>query len=232
MTYIDERGAVLAAAIREKTGNKVHAGPFYDMKLPENLAGNFAPYILGTYEHELHQIIREITLPGNKYQAVLNVGCSFGYYAVGLARSMPNATVWATDIESHLLDICAENALNNNVINVCCSSANRPIELSKNDLIVMDCEGAEEHYLDPNLYDFTKTDILVELHECDKPGIVNKVIDRFKNTHATKLIYNKSRYFNLEEIFYDAVQLEHFDNAIVTFEGRAGPTPWAWIKHK
>lgn len=229
MNFIEARGAALYQELTNRLGNKVYAGPFKGMKLPQ-INGNGSPYLLGTYETELHGIIYNISQ--GSYDKVLNVGCSFGYYAVGLARLLPKSTVWAIDLDDSLLDICSANAEHNNIVNVCCSNASRPLELSHNDLIVMDCEGAEDQYLDPAAYDFTKTDILVELHECNCPGLAQRIIDRFKDTHAIRIIHNNPCYFDLTTIFGKDTQLEHFDNAIVTFEGRAGPTPWAWMKHR
>jgi hypothetical protein len=43
----------------------------------------------GCYEHELHGEIEQLVTRG--FDAVLNIGCGEGYYAIGLARRMPTA---------------------------------------------------------------------------------------------------------------------------------------------
>lgn len=225
MSYIEARGYILAEAIKKQIGNEVFSGPFKGLKL--NLichAGNFSPFLLGTYESELHEIIEQICGGSKKYDNVLNVGCSFGYYACGLAMRMPNSIIWAMDIERSIMDACLDTANLNKLYNIVTSD---DLTMAA-DLIVMDCEGAEDQYLTGN----EKADILVELHECMYPGITQRVIDRFKDTHNVKLIDNEPSYFNLRQVFSENVQLEHFDNAIVTYEGRAGETPWAWMTLK
>lgn len=230
MSYIDIRGASIARSIGALIGNRVYSGPFKGMELAlDRHDGNFSPYLLGTYEHELHHIIPEIVTSG--YRTILNVGCSFGYYAVGLARLMPETTIHARDISEDMLDMCRHTCMINKVKNVYHSTSINMVPLDEG-LIIMDCEGAEEEYLDPSANDFSTSDILVEIHECNKPGLTNKILARFEKTHRIELIYNKPDYFDLTRIFGDEVEFEHFDNAIATFEGRAGATPWAWMVAK
>lgn len=228
MQYIDDRGSFISKAISGIIGNEVYSGPFKGMKLNTLVhAGNYAPYLLGTYEHELHPIIEKIV--ERNYKAILNVGCSFGYYAVGLAWLMPQSRISVLDIEDGIVRACLEAAALNKVRNVKQVEHFVPFQ---HDLIIMDCEGAEEEYLDPERFNFKTTDILVELHECNKAGLTQTVIDRFKDTHTVELIYNNPTAFDLRQIFGSKIRLEHFDNAICTYEGRAGETPWAMLTCK
>lgn len=234
---IDERAAALAVEISRVTEGKVLTGPFAGMVLP-NIIGNASPYFLGTYEHELHdvvneQIIRNFTtvqlgkpVTGNfsPYKRILNVGCGFGYYACGLARALKDCSVTAIDVDPICRKTCEEmaelNSLTNVKVDSVCNMANDC------DLLIMDIEGAEEEKLQPS-----KADVLVECHECMKPGITQKIIDRFEATHKIDIIHNKVCFFNLEQIF-PATRIEHFDHAIATWEGRAGDTPWLWMVRK
>ena len=74
---------------------------------------NVAPKLLGCYEQELHQVIeRCIKTP---YECVVNVGCGDGYYAVGLARRMPNAEIKAYDLHEGRRALCKSAAEENGV---------------------------------------------------------------------------------------------------------------------
>lgn len=225
MLDLNARAAFIAQALREKIGNKVYGGPFKGMQLPQ-FGGNFAPYLLGVYEHELHPIIERII--ERRYSSIFNVGCSWGYYAVGLAWCMPQAYVGILDINEEMMHTCYDVGDMNGCNNLHVAKEFTPYY----GLIIMDCEGAEEEYLDPAKYNFKSTDILVELHECIKPGLTQAVIDRFKDTHNVELIYNNPTYFDLQQIFGQETRLQHFDNALATWEGRAGETPWAYMTCK
>ena len=49
------------------------------------------------------------------HSTVLNIGCAEGYYAVGLARRMPQARVLAFDINRTAQDTCRALAAKNGV---------------------------------------------------------------------------------------------------------------------
>jgi 2-polyprenyl-3-methyl-5-hydroxy-6-metoxy-1,4-benzoquinol methylase len=76
-------------------------GPFEGLKFPamDIKEINLASKITGSYESELHAVVEEICL--TPYRDVLDVGCAEGYYAVGFARRLRQATVHAFDIDEH-----------------------------------------------------------------------------------------------------------------------------------
>ena len=89
-------------------------GPFQGMRFGSRAAeGCYLPKLLGCYEHELHPIIAR--LPRRGYRRVVNIGCAEGYYAVGLARLLPTATVLAFDSTAGARKLCAELAALNGV---------------------------------------------------------------------------------------------------------------------
>lgn len=49
------------------------------------------PNLVGSYESELHLQIEQLIL--ERPQVVIDVGCAEGYYAVGLAQRLPDATI-------------------------------------------------------------------------------------------------------------------------------------------
>ena len=91
------RLAAITDTLLPQLGDRVVAGPFAGMTYPPDSAeGYFVPKLLGCYEQELHPALAQFCQgrPGT----VLNIGCAEGYYAVGLARALPNVTIYAWDI--------------------------------------------------------------------------------------------------------------------------------------
>ena len=56
------------------------------------------PKLIGSYEEEVHPIIEEIIR--RRYSIVVNIGCAEGYYAVGFALRIPDAIVYAFDVDT------------------------------------------------------------------------------------------------------------------------------------
>src|SRR5581483_7157575 len=109
-------GVSMAHAVRAKIGDAVYSGPFKGMKLPPSMFdGNFGPRLLGCYEHELHQAMERVV--AERYDTILNIGCAYGYYSVGLALRMPATEIYAFDISPKAQQDCREMAELNNVSN-------------------------------------------------------------------------------------------------------------------
>ena len=228
-------GVSMSHAVRAKIGDNVYSGPFKGMKLPPSMfEGNFGPRLLGCYEHELHQAMERVI--AERYNTILNIGCAYGYYSVGLALRMPNAEVYAFDISPKAQQDCGELATLNGVSDrVRVAGEFRGEDFaqyaSRNTLLLLDIEGGERTLLDPVKWPaLRKLDVIVELHECDIHGISDIITQRFSATHDIEMVFNRSIHFPLEEIFGSNIYLEHFANMAVTFEGRAGATPWAVMR--
>lgn len=221
---IDERAAALAVEVRKATDSKVLTGLFAGMVLPE-ISGLSSPYYLGTYEHELHNVISAIA--AKDYDCIYNVGCGFGYYAAGLARLKPTTAVHAYDKDPVCMTALRETLVLNYLKNVTAGKYFLPSDGP--DLLIMDIEGDEDDELLPSNY--ADCDILVESHECIKPGVTQRIIDRYAPTHNIDIIHNKFCAYDLQQLFPGAY-IEHFDNSIVTWEGRGGPTPWLWMQKR
>jgi hypothetical protein len=130
---------------------------------------------------------------------VINIGCAEGYYAVGMARALPNATVFAFDSDFKARLECLEMAQKNGVDNriIIGGFCNRFI-LSQlplmNSLVICDCEGYELELLDPKIIpELTKSFLLVELHDDFNPIISDLIIQRFRDTHEVSLFTIKRR---------------------------------------
>jgi hypothetical protein len=180
----------LARQAAYMTNGRVAKGPFAGMRLDyEALSVHGAPKYLGTYEQELHPFVeRAIGLnPG----VVLNVGCGVGYYAVGFAIRLPNASVFAADADPKAVKAAQHNAALNNVRVSGVGIINRGqfdrYLKEPSSLIVMDCAGAEFKLLDP-VRDpvLWRTHILVEVHSGF--GTNNEIEEKFSNTHDIERI--------------------------------------------
>jgi hypothetical protein len=108
------RSKVIANTFISRHGARVLGGPFAGMAyVSEASEGALVPRLLGTYEDELHPYLRAFAAEG--LDTVIDVGCAEGYYAVGLARLMPEVTVQAYDIDEKARRACAGLAEQNGV---------------------------------------------------------------------------------------------------------------------
>jgi ribosomal protein L11 methylase PrmA len=85
---------------------------------------------------------------------VINVGCSEGYYAVGLARLLSQSRVVAVDVEESAQQVCAEaaelNGVSVDVVGRCTLEGLAALLVEDPaPLVVMDCDGDELALLDP-----------------------------------------------------------------------------------
>lgn len=185
-----------------QTGGVVQSGPFKGMTVPREQGwqdGALCPALLGCHEEELHvaiehEIERLAELPNPK---IVNVGCAEGYYAIGLARRLPKATVWAVDICDESLRIAQQAAADNGVKIVV--GATIDDMFASPDLVVMDCEGAEVGYLDPVRWPrLLRATIIVEIHV--PPAII---YDRFAKTHFIDVIPEAGRNPNKFPFLHD-----------------------------
>ncbi len=166
-----KKDGLLEAAERyiERNGCMVRYGPFagtiYPLKAA--LSRHSIPRLLGTYEEELHDVIK--TIAQRKYDLVIDIGSAEGYYAVGLARLL-RTKVLAYDPEPVERSICEKNARLNGVSALVeLRDLFRPADIKQfRDLRVLcicDCEGYEaELFNAATIPDVAKWDLLIELH--------------------------------------------------------------------
>lgn len=190
------RSQRLLPRIWEHTQGAVQTGPFEGMLLLRDVAwgdGDLCAKILGIYEDELHLEIERCL----EWQPdwCLNLGAAEGYYAVGMAYcGVPSVT--AIDTQSNLLEITRRTAQHNGVLDqvgardgmapdimqFLLSGRERPV-------IISDCEGAELEYLDPvQVPALAHTWIIVESHDCVRPGCTETLHDRFRATHDIRIM--------------------------------------------
>jgi len=121
---------------------------------------------------------------------------------VGLARRVPHALwVWVIDTDSKALVLAHDTAALNGVDLM--SGILLPEVFDAPDLVVMDCEGAEVEYLDPEKFpDLKHAHIIVELHNLlhqDTQGILTQ---RWQDTHRIECIWEGPRNPNVYEFLH------------------------------
>ena len=181
----------------------VQSGPFKGMQLLKEVhwkGSRLAPMALGSYEEELHgELERQIALLKElENPRIAVVGCAEGYYAIGLKRRVPDATVFAVDSDDKTLAICKTAAALNDVDLIYDADVGTHL---KSDLIFMDVEGDEIEYLDPDRFPFlADKHIIVELH--DIPGresATRTILQRFRGSHRINMILEGPRNPNMYE---------------------------------
>ena len=224
--------------IYDKVQGQVYTGPFTGMKICPRVVwgdGDIAAKLLGVYEDELHQFIADVGT--HQPDLVVNVGCAEGYYAIGMARMLPETKVIAVDINNVCAEICQENSNANNTNNVQVvlqevdtAWLSTTLKDSQNPFIVMDCEGAELTLLDFNqVPELAKTSVLVECHDCIIDGITYVLTERFKNTHT---IAKQDQTVKDSYQFEFLRQFSDCDKWALVHEGRPSTMSWLYMVPK
>lgn len=230
------RSVLIQNTLLQQQGTLVMQGPLQGLDfLHQSDEGCHIAKLLGCYEQPLQPFIEEAI--GAGYTTILNIGCAEGYYAVGMARRMPNTRVLAHDLNPKAQEVCTALAHKNGVSDrVSIGGLFTPEDFAayagQNVLLMCDIEGAERELLDPSIVPALKgMDIIVESHECLIAGITQLLIDRFKATHQITLVQDNGQRQLLTPPGW-FLNLAHLDQLLATWEWRSGPTPWLVMKPK
>ncbi len=99
------RSVLIQNTLLQQQGTVVMQGPLAGMDfLPQSAEGCHIAKLLGCYEQPLQPFIEQAIT--NAYPTILNIGCAEGYYAVGMARRMPNTQVLAFDLDPNAQEVC------------------------------------------------------------------------------------------------------------------------------
>ncbi len=230
------RSHLLENTIIKELGIKVLNGPVKGLELSlHSIEGCHTPKILGCYEQPISDYITNAI--SSDYQTVVNVGCAEGYYAIGMARLMPNSLFLAFDINPKAIECCRELAKKNQVADRVKVASNFSLnDLSnldpKTTLIIVDIEGAEDELLSTNNVPYLKGfDLIVETHEVLKKGLTNELYSRYFATHNIRRIEDDGQrdLANMPDWFF---KLSHLDQLLSVWEWREGATPWLIMKSK
>ena len=227
------RAELIANTLVERSGTKVLSGPFKGMDYAIRAAeGSRAARLLGSYEASLAPVIE--TIVSRAYRLVIDIGCAEGYYAVGLARRMPQSRILARDESATAQALCRQLAEINGVADRVAvggrmTHADFAMCASQTTLILCDIEGAEAELLDPAAAPgLLSADILVEAHDVLRPGLADLITSRFAASH---LVTRFDRHLNGD--LPDWMEsLSDLDRLLALWEWRGGPTPWLWMQRK
>ena len=108
------RSVLIQNTLLQQQGTVVMQGPLAGLDfLQQSAEGCHIAKLLGCYEQPLQPFIEQAS--AQAYPTILNIGCAEGYYAVGMAKRMPNTRVLAYDLNSKAQPICRELATKNGV---------------------------------------------------------------------------------------------------------------------
>ena len=175
----------------------VQGGPFAGMLYVDKAVGsNYLHKLIGSYEAVLHPLIHEIAL--KKLQTVIDIGSAEGYYLAGLGRLLPQTHLIGFEIEESGQQLTRELCSLNNIKNPLtlfgeATATNVAAEVTPGTLVICDCEGAEFDILNPHEEEsLSLVDMyVIELHDFLRPGIKEALLERFAQTHTSRLIQFK-----------------------------------------
>ena len=220
-------------------GLTVQAGPFAGMVFPGFAIERgelVVAQLLGAYERELHPAIKEVIDHG--YDQVVDIGASDGYYAVGLARSLPASTVYAYELNPFPTRVCQRLAEANDVADrVIVRGECRLADLQKlptaRTFVLSDCEGCERTLMDPDAVPLLRrSSLIVELHEHVEPSIEDTIRRRFSSSHDIEIVHSEPRYIMEYPVLGEIPNVSYIDQAIALSEWRPCPMKWAVMNPK
>src|SRR5918992_494100 len=171
------------------SGLAVQAGPFAGMRYPRLAVARaelLVTKLLGAYEQELHEAVEAVVAA--RFDTIVDIGASDGYYAVGFALKSPQSRVLAYELNAFPARVCRALAAENEVA--------ARIDLRGGSLFVLcDVEGAERDLMDPaRAPRLRDASAIVELHEFASPGVTEEIERRFAATHEVRILHSGPRY--------------------------------------
>lgn len=179
-------------------GLDVLRGPFAGLRYPpdlpahDHISHHLIAKLVGSYEQQIYPWIEEWI--AQDFDLVIDVGSAEGFYAVGLARAMPDVEVRAYDTYGQAREDCAELARANGVqdrVTIAgeCTPSTLAAVSEARVALLSDCEGYEKILLDPELApNLRHWSIIVEQHMLQDPTIAETIARRFRETHEIEVI--------------------------------------------
>lgn len=176
----------------------VKHGPFAGLKYPElnSIGSALYPKLLGCYEAEIQDWIE--TSCNTDYSEIVDVGCAEGFYAVGLARRILDARVFAYDTDPEARRMTTLMAAANGVADRVTARGTfaatdiTSIPVRRKGLLVCDCEGHEKNlFTAETLPLFADWNILIETHDLFDITISTNLERLFATTHSLRTAISK-----------------------------------------
>jgi hypothetical protein len=192
-----KRGKNIVSKLSFNSEYKVLNGVFKDLQYPslDITESALVPKIVGSYEYQLQPWMSRII--NTNYSDIIDVGSAEGYYAVGLAKRMPNTVIHCFDINEKDIEFSKQMARVNNVSNLtwntfCDENTLLNFPYKGKTLILCDCEGYELKLFTEKVVDKCKdVDFLIELHDVYNPAISSRILCIFQFTHTLKIVNNR-----------------------------------------
>jgi precorrin-6B methylase 2 len=210
-------------------------GPFRGLRYPaaKSFCGALLPKLLGSYESELQTVLAGMLRTG--YSTIVDIGCAEGYYAVGLARALPQVEVYAFDTDPEAKQMCLKMAKLNGVTDrvhmggLCDEEVLKSLPLGDHALILSDCEGYEGTLFNARMAEFLrKHDVIIETHDFIDIELSVKIRNAFATTHHIQSIKSLD---DIERAHsYDCPKLERYstrEKCLILSEMR--PTIMEWF---
>ena len=219
----------------QTTGGVVRYGPFAGQAIDGALCTSWpdmASMLLGQYECELRGAIHQIVRMSP--DLVVNIGSGDGYYAVGLARLVPEARVVARDVDEYRCRVAIANAQLNRVERrievggaVTFDDLQEILVVASCAVLLVDIEGGERELLNPDVVcALAASSVLVEVHDHMATNATSILQARFEGTHVISHISEADRRpSEIPELALMAAD----DRWAVMSEGRASVGSWLWM---
>ena len=225
-------------AFVRSNGLTVRRGPFAGMVFPDSVRRrikHLVPFLTGSYEQELHEPLERLL--DRRYDLVVDIGAAEGYYAVGLARTLPEARVIAYEMLPVTARVCRWMAEANGVAdrvdvrNEECT-VDHLANLDGQSLFVFcDAEGAEQDLMDPERVPaLARAAAVVELHDWARPGVSEEIIRRFEPTHEIEVVHSGPRYMSDYPEVMEVPGVTFEDRELGVSEIRHSPCAWAVLR--
>jgi hypothetical protein len=221
--------------VRCRTEGVVWSGPFRGMRyIDYSFCSALMPKLIGIYEKELHAAVEDLIAwcP----DVVVDIGAAEGYYAVGLARRLPESTVVAFEADDGARQQLSQLAGLNHCKNIRVQGLATPASLSAvvadngaKVAVICDCEGAELDLLSPDDLPWQRSAFIVcELHDFLRPGIEEALVARFQPTHRVCLLPAVVR-TSSEFPFHTPISRLFPDRWVQMALGESRPAPMKWL---
>ncbi|BDD06412.1 hypothetical protein [Aureibacter tunicatorum] len=219
---------------------KVLSGPFEGMQYPciDAVGSTIYPKLIGSYEKELWPTIEQVK--NKSYSCVFDIGCAEGYYAVGLAKSMPSTKVYAFDLDPVGRRLCHRMAKLNNVQDkviikeYCDPEFLNDFEFGEAALIISDCEGFEKLlFNENNIENLKKCDLIIETHDCYDIEISTYLKKLFEDTHVIHSVLSTDDVQKALHYNFDTIQNLSLDQKkYLLSERRSSIMEWLYCESK
>jgi hypothetical protein len=218
--------------IKKKT---VKFGPFKGLNY-DGITSNCSaiyPKLVGSYEHELHGVIKNII--SEKYKRIIDIGSAEGYYAVGIPFAMKDSNVEIIAIDtSKIAKINLIRLAKNNISNhvtICSNFDFKLLKDKKKTLVILDCEGAELNYLKKIKKKYIlQWDFLIEVHVQIKKNII-KDLEKLFSKRKIQKIKSVDDYHKIEDLIdFFPKKFDDDTRLLLLSENRRSGMYWLFVK--